>query len=259
MLTIDALAYRSKLVNLSPKAKAVFAILPLFLCIGLSSIGVSIATILVMGFVTIKMGGTPLRKYLQLMAVPVGFLIMGTITILFGQVDSQGQVLISFSFHNHIYGITSGSFLYGISIFTKALGAVSCMYFTALSTPMTDIMHLLRWLHLPGLLVSLMELIYRYIFVLLEEAQRMKTAQNARLGYVNIKTSIRSMGEMTAALFLRAYIRCDKIYAALQSRGYEGELKRLEQEYTPSAQLYVACLAFSALLVTLAFVERGIV
>ena len=58
----------------------------------------------------------------------------------------------------------------------------SCLYFLALSTPMTDILNELRKLRIPALLLELMMLTYRFIFVLLEIASSILTPRNPGWG-----------------------------------------------------------------------------
>lgn len=255
MLAIDELAYRSKLSKTTPKAKIAFGVVPLVLCQCWSSFSVSIATILIMGVVTIKCAGISVVKYIHLLSIPFGFLILGTVTIIFGRYAQGTPVLFGFQLSGFTYGMTIQSLLFGLRIILKAFGAISCMYFISINTSMNDLLSALRSFKVPNLLVSLMELIYRYIFVFLEEAARMRTAQNSRLGYINFKTSINSLGQLIGTLFLRAYIRSDRIYSALQSRGYEGEFKALKQDYLPSSRMYAYSILLGCVLMATGFLE----
>ena len=75
--------------------------------------------------------------------------------------------------------ITAGkdTILFAVQIFCTAFGAVSCLYFLSLSTPMTDLIAVLERLHCPSLFIELMLLIYRFLFVLAELASSISTAQ----------------------------------------------------------------------------------
>lgn len=55
------------------------------------------------------------------------------------------------------------------------------MYMLSLSTPVNQLVLVLQKLHLPSLLVELMNLIYRYIFILIDAADQMQTAAKAVL------------------------------------------------------------------------------
>lgn len=83
---------------------------------------------------------------------------------------------------------------------------------------------------MPHLMVELMELIYRFIFVLTETASRIRLAQESRLGY-QLRRSLSSLGTLASMVFLRAWRKADRVYTALESRGYSGSLVTLSGDY----------------------------
>ena len=84
----------------------------------------------------------------------------------------------------------------GWNLGTVAMSAVSSMYFLAVSTPVTDVLGVLRKIRVPSLFLELMLLIYRFIFVLLGTAEGIMTAQKCRMGNRDLRTGIRSFGMM---------------------------------------------------------------
>ena len=242
MILIDKYAYASKLAEVSPKAKILFSMLPLLICICLNSIIVSSITIVIMAFTTVKYGKLPFSKYIKFMLIPLGFLLIGTITILINRFTLEHTLLIGVNIGKYAYGIDTESVIKSSKLVMKALGAVSCMYFLSLNTPMSDLFQVLSSTRLSPIIVSLMELIYRYIFVLLDEVERMIIAKDSRLGNCNFKTTLKSTGELISMLFLRAYQRSDRIYAALESRGYNGKFTALEYVYIYSKNMIIASI-----------------
>lgn len=69
-------------------------------------------------------------------------------------------------------------------------------------------------------------IIYRYIFVFLEEAQRMWLASKMR-GEGNFRTKIEVFSMLTSTLFLRSIHQGDKLFVAMNSRCYDGETNSL--------------------------------
>ncbi len=248
MFLIEETAYTSKISKVNPHSKIILGLTSLIICLSFNTYMVSILTIIVMGFLSIVYGKTAIRKYLGLLSIPLGFLLLGTVTILISRCDITKDVLLYFRVFSNYYGITVASLQKGLLLILRALGAVSCMYFVSLNTTMNDILTALRQCKIPVLLVSLMELIYRYIFVILQEANKIKIAQHSRLGYKDFKTSMKSLGELVAMVFLRTFLRCDKIYASLQSRGYEGEFKVIKQPYQSSKVIWLLCVVINLLL-----------
>jgi len=256
MILIDKYAYGSKLAEVSPKAKILFSMLPLMICICLNSIIVSSSIIVIMAVATVKYGKLTFSKYIKFMLLPFGFLIIGTITILINRFAPDHTLLMGVRIGQYAYGIDTESVMKSVKLVLKALGAVSCMYFLSLNTPMSDLFQVLSRTRLSPIIVSLMELIYRYIFVLLDEVERMNIAKDSRLGNCNFKTAVKSTGEMIGMLFLRAYQRSDRIYAALESRGYDGKFSVLEEEYIYSKKMNTASILICCLLLAAWGMER---
>jgi cobalt/nickel transport system permease protein len=95
-----------------------------------------------------------------------------------------------------------------------------------------------------------MSLVYRFIFVLLETADKMYTAQAARWGYATLKTSYFSLGQLVSNLFHKSYYCSRMLFTTLLARCYTGELKVLEKSYVLSGKnLFLIAAAELALLV----------
>ena len=140
------------------------------------------------------------------------------------------------------------SLLYGIQLILTALASVSCLYFLSFTTPMPDILEVLRKLHCPKLLIELMLLIYRFIFVLLDTASALTTSQNCRLGNRDYKTSIRSFGMLGSALMIRAVQRSNKLYDAMEARCYDGTIRVLSESRPPRKKIVAAIILFDTAL-----------
>jgi cobalt/nickel transport system permease protein len=121
-----------------------------------------------------------------------------------------------------------------IILVTRALGAASAMNFLALTTPLVDIVELLRRWHVPLILIDLMTVIYRFIFVLLETLNRIYIAQDSRLGYHTSYFRVMNSAAMLGSrLFIDAFQRSRRLQLALESRGYDGgDLRVLPSRYT---------------------------
>jgi len=102
------------------------------------------------------------------------------------------------------------------------------------TTPFVEIARALRLLGVPDILTSVIMLMYRYIFVLVDEAQRLMRAREARSTETPGRRAGRSMlwrarvtGRMIGSLFIRTYERSERIYQAMLARGYDGAFRTL--------------------------------
>ena len=116
----------------------------------------------------------------------------------------------------------------------------------------------LERMHVPHLLVELMELIYRFIFVLTETASRIRLAQESRLGYQGVRRSLSSLGTLASMVFLRAWRKADRVYTALESRGYSGSLVTLSGGYARGAWLCPLAAAVAAVQLAAWYLERSV-
>lgn len=242
MKTINDFAVQSRLAHVTPEQKICFGVIALVLSLWLSNLLTGVFLIIFFFFFSTACSGVSKKQYLTLLMIPSSFLLLGVLPILL-TLQSSELAWFSIPFLKWHLSCTPDSAKQAAELFVKALAAVSCMYFLPLTTTMTDLLQGFKRFRVPALLLTLMELIYRYIFVLFEEAQKIKTAQRSRLGYHSFKTSLQSAGQLIAALFLRSYTRCDRVYNALLSRGYEGTLNTLGGTYQKSRTLNLLLLA----------------
>lgn len=229
VLSIDYCAYASAIRGWNPYYKAAFSAACLILCIAYDSIAVSIAVVLVMGGVTVLLGKLPLRRYLSLLSIPLAFMLLGTAAIALGvSLQPAGQYRIYLGFF-YLY-TSQESLRQAVCLLLKALGAVSAMYMLTLSTPASEVIQVLRAVHMPGIIVELMSMIYRYIFILMDTHYRMKNAASARLGYCDYRTALSTFGRTASNLLVVSLKKGTAYEQALASRCYGGELRFLTVE-----------------------------
>ncbi len=239
----DRYAYRSKLRRLDPIAKLALSSAAVIICLSCGGIWTGICTLIMMGALTTLWGGVRPRVFLRFLRFPLAFLIIGCVTIMVNRHPAGTPVLFGLPVGGAVWGVTSGSLLHGFGIICKSMGVIASVYFLTLNTPMTDLTFALRRLHVPQLLIELMDLIYRFIFVLSDTASSIRTAQQSRLGYTGFRRSITSLGTLASMVFLRAWSKGDHVYSALESRGYTGILLTLPEEYEKGTACYLAALA----------------
>lgn len=258
MISIDKHAYKSEICDVDPKSKVVVSMVTLSICLIMNSLWVGVATVIIMGYEAISCSKISIKGYIKLLMIPTTFLLLGTITVVVNKYDITQQLLIGIKIGEFKYGVDANSLQYGFTLIFKALGAVSSMNYLILNTPMIDLFEFFRGTHLPDLVVSLMELIYRFIFIISEESRNMKIAQDSRLGNINFKTALKSTGEMISMLFIRSYKRADRIYTALESRGYESNIRFMKENYKSGKTVYIKGICINIFIIIIGIIEKVI-
>lgn len=245
---IDSYAYKSKLRKINPEFKVIFAFLTLLICIIADNIYVSLAIIVSMGFITIFKGGIKFHEYMSLMSIPLVFMILGSIAIVFGvSMSPIGD------YNLHLCGFylytSDENIMKTMEIVMKAFGAISAMYMMTLSTNTSEIISVLRKAHIPKIIIELMNMIYRFIFILIDVQCKMKNSAQSRLGYIDFKTSCYSFGSTASNLLIVSLKKANTYYNAMESRCYNGDMLFLEEEKKVKIiHVVLACIYFSILI-----------
>ena len=128
------------------------------------------------------------------------------------------------------------------TIMLKSWISVQAAALLIFTTRFHDLLEGLSRLRLPKLMVSIISLMYRYLAVLIGEAQRMMRARSSRqatppgVKRPPVRWQARVVGNMVGALFIRSYERSERVYLAMQSRGYTGQVRHLHDRPFPAAQ-----------------------
>lgn len=116
----------------------------------------------------------------------------------------------------------TGGMVSMLTLMFKACLAISAAYLLMLTTTMEDVCHVLRMIHVPAALVTVLMLIYRYTMVFLQEVERMTQAYALRApGQRGVQWRV--WGSMIGQLLLRSIDKAETVYASMMLRGFQGE------------------------------------
>jgi cobalt/nickel transport system permease protein len=226
---LDRLSYRDTFVHrLDPRVKVIATMLFLFTVVSFPKYEVaSLVPFFLFPVLLLTIGEIPIRFILRKVLLVSPFAIMigvfnplldtATIAVIFGIPISAGAV----------------SFL---SILLKFALTVSAALLLIATTSFPGVCHALRRLGLPSLFVSQLLFLYRYLFVLMEEAMRITRAREMRsVGSrgAGIRVAVRLIG----ILFVRTVDRAERIYQAMLSRGFQGDIPSLGRVHIEAADL----------------------
>ena len=146
-----------------------------------------------------------------------------------------------------------------LSVLLKSWTAVTAAVLLTSTTEAFALLGGLRSLRLPAILVAIVMLMYRYLFVIVDEAQRMLRARSARSASVGpdsggtILWRAKGAGGMAGSLFIRTLDRSERIYLAMLSRGYDGNIRQRDSRPVgrlAAAQITAALALFAIVAVS---------
>lgn len=224
MLIIDRYAYTNKLANVNPMLKVIVVAICLIIATTINNNYLNISIFIIMFTLTTIVAGIPVKNYIKILTIPIGFLLISTITILLS-VSSQDVYIYSVKIGSKFIGITDESILQSINTIIRVFASLSTTFFLALTTSLNNLIVVFKKFRLPNIIIELLVLIYRFIFIFLEESKEIFTAQEIRFGYNGFKNSIRSTSLLIQSLFLRVLLKHKDMVNSLDCKLYNGEFK----------------------------------
>ena len=162
----------------------------------------------------------------SMLAIPF---VLAALPLLF---TVKGPVLLTIPISSLSFTITSTGLERLLSIMFKSWVSVQVAIVFAAATPFPDMLLAMRAVRVPRLIVSLFGLMWRYMFVMVDEVIRLMRARASRSGAIegakaggSIAWRAKVTGGMAGNLFIRSIDRGERIYDAMAARGYDGEIR----------------------------------
>jgi cobalt/nickel transport system permease protein len=221
---IDYYAHHNRFRGLHPAEKLLLAGGSLAVTLSLPWALTAWEVLGLMVLLTLAGARIPARLYGRLMLLPLSFLLPAALTAVLRVGPLPPETGWGLRLGTLYFGLGVAEARHALVLASRSLAAVSCLYFLSLTTPVAEILAVLRRLGVPAGLVELMLIVYRSIFVLWQTAHTIYLSQTARQGYASASASRRSLAVLAVNLFAKANRYSHLSYLALLSRGYQGSL-----------------------------------
>jgi cobalt/nickel transport system permease protein len=242
---LDKYAHSNGLKDVNIYFKVLLAISTMIVSLISTSPVIPLIITFFMSFLIIFKAQISWKFYLKFLSIPFtfGFMTFIFMAIFFG----VGAPILNLGIFN--LSVTVDGFNLGFLVLARIMGGFSCLAFLALTTPMTELFSVLENLKIPKIVLEIAMLMYRYIFVFLDEAINMYHSQETRLGYHGLKNTYKSMGMLASNLFIKTWIKGEQVYIAMESRGYNGTIRTLKPQHNIRTRNLVVLFFFEASLI----------
>lgn len=132
--------------------------------------------------------------------------------------------VISVKTGGYYIGVTPEGIATAKVLFLRSAAAVSCLFMIATTTPIAHITAFAARIKALNTVMEIGLLTYRFIFVFLDTAAKIYTAQQSRLGYSTPRRSLHSLTLLAANLGSKSFITVRELYTALLARNYSDKL-----------------------------------
>jgi len=210
--------------SLDPRVKAV-TLLIFIIFVGLAQDFPVLIAIFILALVLVLLSKIPVAFFLKrlfifipvftaVIAIPAIFITPGTPLVIIA-----GQAVIT----------AQGARTAGLLIM-RVVDSLSLGLLLIFTTPWTKFLVALRWLRLPSLIVDVLGMTYRYIFLLLHTTNSMLLARQSRtIGGFSGAENRRWLGRALATTMVKSQYLSEEVYLAMLSRGYQGEIRTLNE------------------------------
>lgn len=139
---------------------------------------------------------------------------------------ARAAVVLPFSLTFAVISWFAGDHSRAIALVAKTYLSAAAVLVIAGTTPLPALLRGFEALGAPRVLMAVVQFLYRYLFVISEQAQHMRLAAACRAGLQRGRRRNRfdAAAGALSVLFARSYLRADGIHRAMLARGYNGRL-----------------------------------
>jgi cobalt/nickel transport system permease protein len=162
---------------------------------------------------------------------------------------SGACVVLPFALCFAVISVLAGDPMQAIMLVVRGYLSALAVLLLISTTAMPDLIAGLEWLRVPAFLVQVMQFLYRYLLVLMAEADIMRQARLSRAG--SIRTlQFRQASAAAGVLFVRSWARAQAIHRAMVSRGFDGTIpvfRRMKFQFADVVFVAAAAVAIAGL------------
>lgn len=216
---IDRFAYQdSPIHRLDPRAKVLAVLAYSVVLISLGRYELPSAWFVVFPAVLLMWGGIPLWFVAKHTLIVSPFVVC---LVAFSPVFDRAPVAVG--------GMeVAGGWLTAASVLIRFLLGMGALIGLASTTRFPELLKGLEKLGVPRLLVTQLRFLYRYLFLLVDQAMHLRQARRARdAGHGPIGWRWRSSAGLVGVLFVRTLEQAERTHLAMIARGYDGTIQLL--------------------------------
>jgi cobalt/nickel transport system permease protein len=240
---LEDIAQENGLREVNPYLKIAAALGAILLCLLSTSFVAPLAIALLLSLGVVLLARVEPRTYLALFIAPLTFALIsvGVILLLTGGPDP----LWSWSPAGWLsLSVTPAGTNEAALVLARMIGGMAALIFLAVTTPMTDLFLVMRQCRVPGPVLDLAMMIYRAIFLILDQLVQTYQAQRMRLGYSSFGESVRSLSTLCGAVFIGSWLAGEDLVRAMDARCSAGKFAVLGKIDPVEGRALLAVSAF---------------
>jgi cobalt/nickel transport system permease protein len=202
-------------------------------------------------FLTYGLYALPVLIAILVSHVPAVYILKRALTImpfalavsLFIPFITPGEALWTYHLGPLSGQVTGAGLVRFFSLSLKALLSFFATIILVATTPFGELMKAAGSLGLPSKMVVVLSFMYRYLFIIIDEAAHMILARDLR--GAGGKSILLASGGIVGALLVRSFEHAEKLYYAMLLRGYTGKPVTLHASHLQPRDIVITVIFFT--------------
>jgi cobalt/nickel transport system permease protein len=145
---------------------------------------------------------------------------------------NEGTILARIDLKVFTLVVTDNGLTIFATVLIKSFLSILLLASLLISTDEIELLYGFRKIHFPVIIVSMIFLMYRYIFLMTEEFRTGQMAIKSRVFQKSYHTVNKRLSYLMGNLFIRSLDRTENVYKSMESRGFDGNFYIIEKENT---------------------------
>jgi len=138
------------------------------------------------------------------------------------------------------------------NVIIKSFLAVLATIMLSSTTKFHKLLKGFELLKFPKIMIMMLAFMYRYVFILVDEAHRMERARDSRYFGGEYLRQIKIICNIIGLLFIRAFERGERVYQSMSARGFDGNIITMNELKYTKADIFFYII-FIGIIVTIKF------
>ena len=134
-----------------------------------------------------------------------------------------------------------------IGVMLRAAAAIAAFSLLTSTTPFPKLIAALEWFRLPDIIISIASFIYRFIYILIDEFERLELGRRSREMSRNTRLAWKARAWMVGSFLIRSMERAERVHMAMLARG-SGKGTAARRNFNPvdAREAWIFALAMGA-------------
>ena len=168
---------------------------------------------------------------------------------------NKGNVLFEFNLSFIDIAVTDNGITIFLTVLLKSFISILILSSLVISTSDNELLNGLRKVHVPAMIVTIIFIMYRYFFVIKEEAYTGQLAIKSRTFEKSYKTFNKKLAFLAGNLLIKSFDRAENVYKSMESRGFDGSFYSMEINPNTNKLNWASIICFILILISIKIIE----